>query len=127
MVVEELDPVLERELVYLCGKHHLPVRIRGKLTGDMPQAGENTVELVKKALAGFLGCNLPQEEETVLPKLPVRPPVLCAGCPHRASFYAVKRAMKGKKAVFSGDIGCYTLGNAQPLDMVCLLYTSRCV
>ena len=118
MVVEELDPVLERELVYLCGKHHLPVRIRGKLTGDMPQAGENTVELVKKALAGFLGCNLPQEEETTLPALPVRPPVLCAGCPHRASFYAVKRAMKGKKAVFSGDIGCYTLGNAQPLDMV---------
>ncbi len=48
----------------------------------------------------------------------MRPPVLCAGCPHRASFYAVKTAMKGKKAVFSGDIGCYTLGNASPLDMV---------
>ncbi|MBQ1380797.1 MAG: 4Fe-4S binding protein, partial [Ruminococcus sp.] len=47
-----------------------------------------------------------------------RPPVLCAGCPHRASFYAVKRAMKGKKAYFCGDIGCYTLGNAMPLDMV---------
>jgi indolepyruvate ferredoxin oxidoreductase alpha subunit len=47
-----------------------------------------------------------------------RPPVLCAGCPHRASFYAVKQAMKGKKAVFCGDIGCYTLGNAAPLDMV---------
>ena len=53
-----------------------------------------------------------------LPPLPVRPPVLCAGCPHRASFYAVKQAMKGQKAVFSGDIGCYTLGNATPLDMV---------
>ena len=53
-----------------------------------------------------------------LPALPVRQPVLCAGCPHRGSFYAVKRAMAGKKAVFTGDIGCYTLGNAQPLDMV---------
>ena len=52
------------------------------------------------------------------PKLPVRPPVLCAGCPHRASFYAVKQAMKGKKTIFCGDIGCYTLGNAMPLDMV---------
>ncbi|MBQ5311303.1 MAG: 4Fe-4S binding protein, partial [Oscillospiraceae bacterium] len=51
-------------------------------------------------------------------KLHARPPVLCAGCPHRASFYAVKTAMKGKKAVFCGDIGCYTLGNAMPLDMV---------
>jgi indolepyruvate ferredoxin oxidoreductase alpha subunit len=48
----------------------------------------------------------------------VRPPVLCAGCPHRASFFAVKEAAKGRKAVFTGDIGCYTLGNAQPLDMV---------
>ncbi len=52
------------------------------------------------------------------PALPVRPPVLCAGCPHRASFYAVKQAMKGQDAVFTGDIGCYTLGNAKPLDMV---------
>ncbi|MBR6243299.1 MAG: 4Fe-4S binding protein, partial [Ruminococcus sp.] len=51
-------------------------------------------------------------------ELPVRPPVLCAGCPHRASFFAVKEAMKGKKSVFCGDIGCYTLGNAMPLDMV---------
>jgi len=48
----------------------------------------------------------------------VRPPVLCAGCPHRASFFAVKEAAKGRSAVFSGDIGCYTLGNAQPLNMV---------
>ena len=52
------------------------------------------------------------------PTLPIRPPVLCAGCPHRASFYAVKRAMRGRKTLFCGDIGCYTLGNAKPLDMV---------
>ena len=50
-------------------------------------------------------------------ELPVRPPVLCAGCPHRAAFYAVKQAMKGEKTVYCGDIGCYTLGNAKPLDM----------
>ena len=55
--------------------------------------------------------------DAALPALPVRPPVLCAGCPHRASFYAVKQAMKGRKTIFCGDIGCYTLGNAAPLDM----------
>ena len=55
---------------------------------------------------------------TDAPALPARPPVMCAGCPHRASFYAVKQAMKGQKAIFCGDIGCYTLGNAMPLDMV---------
>jgi indolepyruvate ferredoxin oxidoreductase alpha subunit len=118
LCVEELDPVIERELTYLCGKHHLPVKIRGKLTGDIPQAGENTVDSVQRAIAGFLGIEQPEIPAQSPPPLPVRPPVLCAGCPHRASFYAVKRAMKGRKAVFSGDIGCYTLGNAQPLDMV---------
>ena len=55
--------------------------------------------------------------------LPVRPPVLCAGCPHRGSFYAVKRALGKTPAVLCGDIGCYTLGNAMPLD-ACLLYTA---
>ena len=50
--------------------------------------------------------------------LPIRPPVLCAGCPHRGSFYAVKQALRGREAVLCGDIGCYTLGNAQPLDAV---------
>lgn len=119
LVVEELDPVIEKELLYLCGKHHLAVKIQGKLTGHIQNAGENTVESVAKAVAGFL--NIPWAEACSpkdIPVLPVRPPILCAGCPHRASFYAVKRAMKGKKAVFSGDIGCYTLGNASPLEMV---------
>lgn len=117
MVIEELDPVIERELIFLCGKHHLNVTIRGKLSGDVMQAGENTVESVKSVLNGYLGLPAP-EKSRPLPPLPVRPPVLCAGCPHRASFYAVKQAMKGQKAVFAGDIGCYTLGNAMPLDMV---------
>ena len=119
LVVEELDPVIEKELVYLCGKHNLPVRINGKLTQHIQNAGENTVESVTRAVSKFLEIPVPQSKlPEDLPALPVRPPVLCAGCPHRASFYAVKQAMKGQKAVFSGDIGCYTLGNAKPLEMV---------
>lgn len=121
LVAEELDPVIERALLLTCGRAHLPVNIRGKLDGTMPQAGENSVEQLRAAIAAFLGLALPEEERRAEPPaLPVRPPVLCAGCPHRASFYAVKRAMKesGQKAYFCGDIGCYTLGNAAPLDMV---------
>ena len=119
LCIEELDPVIERELTYLCGKHHLNVRIRGKLTHDVKNAGENTVASVSENIAAFMGWTLPEAPVTdTPPALPVRPPVLCAGCPHRASFYAVKQAMKGKKTVFCGDIGCYTLGNAMPLDMV---------
>ncbi|MDR2514787.1 MAG: indolepyruvate ferredoxin oxidoreductase subunit alpha [Christensenellaceae bacterium] len=120
LVAEELDPVIELELLRLCGKHGLKVKIRGKGDQTMPRAGENSAAGVKKAIFAFLG--LKEEPAEVLndeaPVLPVRPPVLCAGCPHRGSFFAVKEACKGKKAVFSGDIGCYTLGNAAPLNMV---------
>lgn len=120
LCVEELDPVIERALIATCGRRGLGVRIRGKLTGDAQPSGENTVESVGRALDAFLGrpsAASPGADEAV-PTLPVRPPVLCAGCPHRASFYAVKRAMRGRKVIFCGDIGCYTLGNAAPLDMV---------
>ncbi len=122
LCLEELDPVIEQELTRICGKYHLNVNIRGKLTGDVAAAGENTRDSVDAAIKRFLG--IPEEktseegEKAEPPALPVRPPVLCAGCPHRASFYAVKKAMEGKKTLFCGDIGCYTLGNAQPLDMV---------
>ncbi len=131
LVLEELDPVIERALLRTAGKYHLAVTIRGKLTHDTASAGENSVESVREDLRRFAPETLREEirdavqagrqdgqETPGLPKLPVRPPVLCAGCPHRASFYAVKQAAKGRKAVFCGDIGCYTLGNAAPLDMV---------
>ena len=142
LCVEELDPVIERALVATCGRRGINVRIRGKLTGDIQPSGENAVESVGAALDRFLGrgeacelasggsspravsqaegreCLSTEKNPPAPPQLPVRPPVLCAGCPHRASFYAVKRAMRGRKTLFCGDIGCYTLGNAKPLDMV---------
>lgn len=141
LCVEELDPVIERALIATCGRRGINVKIRGKLTGDIQPSGENTVESVGHAIDVFLGREADDEPaapgispRAVLqaegrsclstgncpapPPLPVRPPVLCAGCPHRASFYAVKKAMRGRKTLFCGDIGCYTLGNAQPLDMV---------
>lgn len=118
MVFEELDPVIEKELIYICGKHKLSTKVFGKLSGDVANAGENSNESAKAMLGTFLGVPFEKNEIEKTPDLPIRPPVLCAGCPHRASFYAVKMAMKGQKAFFAGDIGCYTLGNAQPLDMV---------
>ncbi len=118
LVFEELDPVVEEELTMLCASTGKNIAISGKKSGHLPFAGEYTFELVYEALAKFLGIEPESNEKTELPPLPVRQPVLCAGCPHRASFYAVKMAMKGRKAVFTGDIGCYTLGNAKPLDMV---------
>ena len=119
LCLEELDPVIERELTYICGKYHLPVKILGKLTHNTANAGENTRDSVDTYIRTFLDLPVKEQQKlTDVPPLPVRPPVLCAGCPHRASFYAVKKAMQGRKTIFCGDIGCYTLGNASPLDMV---------
>lgn len=120
LCIEELDPVIERALTYVAGKYQLPVKIYGKITHHVSAAGENTIDSVKESIRKFLGESERADNniDTSAPALPVRPPVLCAGCPHRASFYAVKQAMKGKKTIFCGDIGCYTLGNAMPLDMV---------
>ncbi len=119
LCIEELDPVIERALTYVCGKYGLNVKIYGKLSGHVETAGENCTDSVAWYLQEFLGEKYTADGIDIsdAPALPVRPPVLCAGCPHRASFYAVKCAMKGKKTVYSGDIGCYTLGNAHPLDM----------
>jgi len=125
LVVEDLDPVIEDELIRLCGLKNLNVKIKGKYTKNIQNAGEITVDGVIKAIGDFLSppagpppapAGPPLAEQCVAP--PTRPPVLCAGCSHRAAFFAVKEATKGISAVYTGDIGCYTLGNAQPLDMV---------
>lgn len=118
LVLEELDPVIEEALVTICGRENISCEILGKRTGNTPVAGELSVELAKAAIAKFTGVEYVSPNPVPVVELPIRPPVLCAGCPHRASFYAVKIALKGQKSVFSGDIGCYTLGNAKPLDMV---------
>ena len=118
LCIEELDPVIERALLVVAGKYNLNVKIRGKLDQTIQLSGENSRDSIDADIKKFLGLDVPESAKTNTPELPVRPPVLCAGCPHRASFYAVKKAMKGQESLFAGDIGCYTLGNAMPLDMV---------
>ena len=140
VVFEELDPVIEENLIKIAGNARVNCQIRGKLDGTVPEAGELSVEIIKGILqkeilkhrerlceaeerqsSGLSLASLraaePRRVQDASPDLPIRPPVLCAGCPHRGAFYAVKQAMKGKKTVYCGDIGCYTLGNAMPLDM----------
>lgn len=118
--LEELSPFIEEQVLKIIGKHGLQIRVSGKIDGKVPHSGENSSNQVAAILSDFLGTEKLSGGFDIsdAPALPMRPPVLCAGCPHRASFYAVKQAMKGKKAYFCGDIGCYTLGNAMPLDMV---------
>ncbi len=119
LVLEELDPVIEDALHMARDRYGLSAHIMGKRDGAAPLAGELSADACARLLGQYLGVARRDAARAAdePPALPVRPPVLCAGCPHRGSFYAVKVAMKGRKAVFCGDIGCYTLGNAAPLDM----------
>ena len=121
VVLEELDHFLEDQLLMLCGKHRLPVAVRGKLDGTTRDRGENSTESITELLAAFMGlpadlASAPEGVASIESPLPVRPPVLCAGCPHRGSFYACKKAIGKRPVEYSGDIGCYTLGNAAPLN-----------
>ena len=121
-VFEELDPVIEDALISLCGSKKIDCNIHGKHDKTVPEAGELSVEIIKAIILKMINPSqfaqsATSKETEKSPELPVRPPVLCAGCPHRGSFYAVKQAMKGQKTAYCGDIGCYTLGNAMPLDM----------
>jgi len=119
IVFEELDPYIEDELIYNFRTADDAV-ILGKRTGTVPAAGELSAVKAAEIIEKVTGIKTAAESRTDgdAPDMPVRPPVLCAGCPHRGAFYAVKQAVKGRKAIFCGDIGCYTLGNAAPLNMV---------
>ena len=101
-VIEELDPVIED----YCKSLGLEVHGKDLLT----LLGEYTPAMIKKAVLGEMAA----EYETIDEMIPVRPPVMCAGCPHRGAFYVLKKL----GLTVSGDIGCYTLGATVPLQSV---------
>ncbi len=125
LVLEELEPLVERDLRALAQERGIPVKIVGK-DGPLTIFGEYSTGIVAEALALTLGEPLPASGkdgacagQTDL--LPGRPPNLCAGCSHRAVYYAVRKVF-GDDAVYSSDIGCYTLGMAAPLRAADFLF-----
>ncbi len=121
LVVEELEPILENQLKTIAYDHHLPVTILGKSTGHFTRLYEYTPDIVTNALCKTFNIKnpYPTPKTSSLP-LPSRPPSLCPGCPHRATYYAVKK-IAPKDTIYPTDIGCYTLGKAKPLEMADVL------
>ncbi len=101
-VIEELDPFIE-EHCKING-----INVIGKEVFTM--LGEYTPSMIRKAIFNIDPVECPTIDEVI----PVRPPVMCAGCPHRGTFYVLKKL----GLVVSGDIGCYTLGAVKPLEAV---------
>ncbi|MBO5505178.1 MAG: indolepyruvate ferredoxin oxidoreductase subunit alpha [Clostridia bacterium] len=101
-VIEELDPVIEDH----CKAIGVDVIGKEKFT----LLGEYTPSMIKKVVLNEDAPECAELQENI----PIRPPVMCAGCPHRGTFYVLKKL----GLVVSGDIGCYTLGAVAPLQSV---------
>lgn len=116
LVVEELEPFLEEAVRVVAQENGLSACIAGKGESLVPRAFELDGVKVKRAMARFF--DVPYQAPQVFspPPLAQRPPSLCPGCPHRATYYSVRKVF-GDDAVYPTDIGCYTLGVLPPLKM----------
>jgi indolepyruvate ferredoxin oxidoreductase, alpha subunit len=118
-VVEELDPFMEDQIkamgIEVSGKDCLP--IVGELNPTIIYTGITAAFPEAKSLAKPGFDDALKESDRLVPSFadtPMRPPVMCPGCPHRAVYYVLKRL----KAIVNGDIGCYTLGALPPLSVL---------
>jgi len=99
-VLEELEPVIEEQIrswgIEVIGKELFSIQ------------GEYSAALIREKISGI------KKEDISMENLPMRPPVMCPGCPHRAVYYVIKKL----KLNVMGDIGCYTLGALPPLEAI---------
>jgi len=127
LVVEELEPFVEEAVKVVAKDEDIRVKIHGK--DVLSLVGELSTRQVSEALCKLTGVKPPIDFAQIdkiraetAELLPLRPPTMCAGCPHRASAYAINIACRryqqetGKEPVKTGDIGCYALAANPPLN-----------
>lgn len=126
LIVEEVLPFLEEQVKILAAESAGEIGIKtfyGKNDGSLPMAGELNCDLVAAALGRILGVRLPELPADYQAKLrryaglaPKREQTFCPGCPHRASFWTLREALKrdGRGGFVCGDIGCYAMASLFP-------------
>ena len=121
LVVEELEPILTNFVTIVSKNVRSDLKIYSK--DVLPRVGEYTPELVIEALEKVFNTkhttNFSEHKKQVekaTANIPPRKPVMCSGCPHRSTFYAVKKVF-GEKTTYAGDIGCYMMGVFEPFEM----------
>jgi len=139
LIVEELEPYLEREIAILAKKENLKIKILGKgekIEGGriwkerkaiLPQIGELKPEYVEIAISKVLNkkpsfnyqLHLKKFEKL---KIPARPPILCPGCPYWAVINAIKKVVDPQKVIFGGEIGCYMVFSHPVINLQDYLY-----
>jgi indolepyruvate ferredoxin oxidoreductase alpha subunit len=128
--IEELESYLEDEVLKIIGKHHLDTRVFGKTDLALPEENRLTPAVLQQAFKRIMGD--PTDDDLFVPLeenhspfeslfgrgkllLPRTLPRLCNGCPHRAAFYSIKKAIGTEEAIIPSDIGCYALGQVPPI------------
>jgi indolepyruvate ferredoxin oxidoreductase alpha subunit len=119
LIVEEGEPYMEEAVKAFAQEEGMTLPIKGKTEGLFTRLYEYDPAQVKQCIAVYFG--LPYTPPQIpdlsdVPPVPQRPPTLCAGCSHRATYLEVKRATEGMDTIFPSDIGCYTLGLLPPLS-----------
>ncbi|CAN2046106.1 Indolepyruvate oxidoreductase subunit IorA [Candidatus Magnetomoraceae bacterium gMMP-1] len=120
LVVEEGEPFMEEAVKAFAQEKKLSLTIKGKDKELFSRLYEFNPSLVRKCIARYFEIPISTSDKldlSDLPEIPQRPPNLCAGCSHRAVYYAIKKAAEGMDTIYPTDIGCYTLGILPPLSM----------
>ena len=126
-IVEEVDPIMEKEVLAIIGRENLDITVHGKLDGTFPECYEFNSDIVSEGfdkVLSFLNkenISFSSSLTDLSENIPSRAPVLCAGCPHRAMYYGINIAieelgLKTSDVIFASDIGCYTLGINPPYN-----------
>ena len=126
-IVEEVDPILEISVLAILGENGLDIPVYGKRNGTFPFVHEYSQDIVKESFNRILNYYEFEDNEDspaikeLKDSIPNRQPTLCAGCPHRSSYYSIGKAAEEleipeSEMVFASDIGCYTLGISPPYN-----------
>ena len=111
LTLEEVDPVLERNLQAIAGSHQMQITFSGREDGALPKIGELDPDNVAQAISLLTGAKLPEKKIASQEPLIERELTFCAGCPHRATFHILKKVLRQEKhpGAVIGDIGCYIM------------------
>ena len=120
LVIEEGEAFMEEAVKAFAQEAGLMIPINGKSEELFSRLSEYDPAMVRGKIAVYFGIEYTPKEKVSsdnVPEIPMRPPNLCSGCSHRATFYEVKQAAKDMDIICPTDIGCYTLGFLPPLNM----------
>ena len=117
IVIEELEPYLETKVKHVIQSNKIKVQVYGKEDGITSREGELTTEKLMANLAKVLNINYEPPKvisKQIIDLIKIRPPVLCAGCPHRSTYVLIDKLLKKSNPIYCNDIGCYSLGVLPP-------------